>query len=94
MLHNLQDQLPNSQWYQFGLAISVPKEVLHSLQNHSDKDRLAELLDYWLKHHPSQPTWKEVADARRKAEFYQLADNGADHSKYTYRQPARLSAIL
>ena len=31
LLHNLQDQLPNSQWCQFGLAISVPKEVSTAL---------------------------------------------------------------
>ena len=24
---------------------------------------MVEMLDYWLRNHPDQPTWKEIADA-------------------------------
>ena len=68
LLYKLQDQV-NIQWYKLGLAIGVPKEILEQLKDYTKEDRLVELLDYWLKHHPGQPTWQEVADAIRKVEL-------------------------
>ena len=66
MLNTLQNQISDSQWYQFGVAIGVPRRVLNQIENYSEESRLAEVLDYWLKHHPGQPSWTEIMDAQRK----------------------------
>ena len=55
--------------------MGVPKGVLNSLENYSERERLAKLLDYWLKHHHGKPTWKEVNEAQRKAELQELTNN-------------------
>ena len=62
-------------WYQFGLVLGVPKEILNQLVSYSEEDSLIELLDYWLKHHPDQPTWKEIADAMEDLQDYELANS-------------------
>ena len=64
LLHKLQGQV-TSQWYQFGLAIGVPINILEQFNHHSEEDCLVEVLDYWLRHHPDQPTWQEVTEAQR-----------------------------
>ena len=61
-------------WYEFGLVVGVPKEVMDSYSGHPSDQCLIELLDYWLRHHPGQLTWREVAQALREIEFYQLAE--------------------
>ena len=38
-------------------------------------DRMVEMLDYWLRHHPTKPTWKDVAHILKKINLYQLADS-------------------
>ena len=60
-------------WYQFGLTIGVPKEALSQLVGYDEEDCLVEILDYWLKNHPDQPTWKELADAMEDLRDYELA---------------------
>ena len=55
------------QWYSFGLAIGVPKQILNQLEDYTDEECLVEVLDYWLRHHPGKPTWQEVMEAKRKA---------------------------
>lgn len=52
-----------------------PKEMLGQLSDYSNEDCLVEILDYWLKHHPDQPTWKEVADALEEMQDYELAES-------------------
>lgn len=53
-------------WYSFGLALGVPKDFLENLKEHPDNNNcLVEVLDYWLRNHSSQPTWKEVMDAQK-----------------------------
>ena len=79
MLHILQGQISDSQWYQFGVAIGVPRRVLSQIDNNSEESRLAEILEYWLKHHPGQPSWREITEALRKLG---PADSMADYSKY------------
>ena len=59
-----------SKWYQFGLALGVPRNMLDQLTDYSEEDSLVELLDYWLKHHPNQPTWQEVSNAQNKINIY------------------------
>lgn len=80
LLCKLQDQAPNSQWYQFGLALGVPKQILDQLEHQSEGSHLSELLDYWLKNHQGQPTWQEVAAAQRR--ICQVAD-GTDNREYS-----------
>ena len=62
--------------------MGVPKRVLNSLEKYSESERLVELLDYWLKHHHGKPTWKEVNEAQRRAEFYELTDDPTHYSKF------------
>jgi hypothetical protein len=66
LLHTLKGQISDSEWYQFGVAIGVPRRVLNQIENYSEESRLAEALRCWLKHHPGQPSWKEITDAQRK----------------------------
>lgn len=63
-----------SKWYQFGSALGVPKKILDQLTDYSEEDCLVELLDYWLKNHPQQPTWKEITDAQNKICFYEFVN--------------------
>ena len=65
LLHTLQRQI-SSKWYSFGLALGVPKEMLNQLKDYSDEECLVEVLDYWLKHHQTSPTWKEVMEAKMR----------------------------
>ena len=51
------------QWYQFGEAIAVNKELLDKCTRYSSEESLVEILDNWLRNHKGQPTWIEVADA-------------------------------
>ena len=82
MLHTLQGQICDSQWYQFGVAIGVPRRVLlNQIENCSEENRLAEVLEYWLKHHPSEPTWNEVIEAQQKIG---PADSMVKYSELTY----------
>jgi hypothetical protein len=70
LLTRLQGRV-SSHWYQFGLALGVPQNILEELNDYLDEDALVEILDYWLKNcHPShQPSWQEVATAVNKAGF-------------------------
>ena len=59
-------------WLQFGEALGVCKEITEQLVGYSEKDALVEVVDYWLKHHPGQPTWREIHNAMIKAEDIEL----------------------
>ena len=63
-------------WYEFGLLVGVPKEEMdHYSATGCSSDRyLIEVLDYWLRHHPSQLRWKEVAHALKEIKLHQLAE--------------------
>ena len=60
-------------WYALGTAIGIPTEFLDSLKSYPDQECMVEMLDYWLRHHPDQPTWKEIADAVEDIHDYNLA---------------------
>ena len=64
-----------SEWYQFGQVIGVPEDILQHLQDYTVEESLVEMLDYWLRHHPNQPTWNEIAHAVSEVGLYQLAEN-------------------
>ena len=42
---------------------------MNQLEDYSEKDALIEVLDYWLKNHSDQPTWKDIEDALKNSEF-------------------------
>ena len=65
----------NTEWYEFGVAIGLPTDFLDSLKSYPRVERMVELVDYWLKNHPDQPTWKEIADALEEMRDYILADS-------------------
>ena len=52
----------------------VPKDVMDNYLGYPSNQCLIELLDYWLRHHPGQLTWKEVAQALREIKLHQLAE--------------------
>ena len=60
-------------WYELGLVVGVPKDVMDGYLGYPSDQCLIELLDYWLRHHPGQLTWREVAQALREMKLYQLA---------------------
>lgn len=63
----------DTQWYALGTALGIPTEFLDSLKSYPDQDCMVEMLDYWLRNHPDQPTWKEIADAIEDIHDYLLA---------------------
>ena len=58
-------------WYQFGVAIGVPEDLL---QQYSADESLIEILDYWLKNHHN-PTWRDVAEVLNDIELHELAES-------------------
>ena len=64
-----------SQWYLFGLAFGVPKEILEQLRRYPREQCLVEVLDYWLRHHDGQPTWEQVVVAQEKIKFHLLVND-------------------
>ena len=61
------------QWYQFGEAIGVKKDLLDKCAQYSPEENMVEILDNWLRNHEGQPTWKEVADGLDKIGLCSLA---------------------
>ena len=61
-------------WYEFGLIVGVPKDVMDNYLGYPSDQCLIELLDYWLRYHPGQLTWKEVAHVLREMKIYFLAE--------------------
>ena len=57
------------QWYKFGAALGVPSNVLEKFikdsEKYSEEKALNKVLRYWLKNHPTQPSWQEVSNALR-----------------------------
>ena len=49
-------------------------EMLDELSSYSDQECMVEIADYWLRHHPGQLTWREVAKTLRKIGLHQLAE--------------------
>lgn len=69
LLEKLQGQV-SKQWYQLGLALGLPMDVLEGFNLYSEDDCLTEVLDYWLKHHKGKPTWQEITDAQKKVVMF------------------------
>lgn len=74
LLIQLRSQVtPN--WYKFGLAVGIAKEVLDKYTSYPSEECIVEMLDYWLRNHHNKPTWKDVAVALKKIELFQLAED-------------------
>ena len=74
LILNLFKEELTPRWYECGLVVGVPKEVMDTYLGCPSDQCLIEVLDYWLRHHPGQLTWKEVAQALRGMKLYQLAE--------------------
>jgi uncharacterized protein (DUF2236 family) len=55
-------------------VVAVPKEVMDGYVGYPSDQCLIEVLDYWLRHHPGQLMWEEVAQALREMKHYQVAE--------------------
>ncbi len=55
------------QWYNLGLGFKVEQSKLHSIQTDlkSPMDSLREMLEIWLDHIDTRPSWKQVIDVLR-----------------------------
>jgi hypothetical protein len=62
----LRGSVDAKQWYQFGIAIGVPRDVLEMLKGYDEEQCMIELADYWLRNHPAKPTWSEICNAAKK----------------------------
>ena len=74
MLLKLCGKVNNHVWYQFGLVLGVPKELLEKFKGYPEEECMIEVCDYWLRNHPDQPTWKEVTDAVESIKDHKLAN--------------------
>ena len=61
-------------WYEFGLVVGVPQELMDSYSGYPSDQCLTEVLDYWLRHHTGTMKWSEVADALKAVKLNQLAE--------------------
>ena len=73
LLIQLRDEV-TPHWYEFGLTVGVPQEFLDKCSDYPPYQCIVEVLDYWLKHHCGQLTWRDVAHALKKINLYQLAE--------------------
>ena len=64
-----------SKWELFARVVGLSQEVIKDLSNCGPDERMVEMLDYWLRNHPSKPTWREVAQILEELHLYQLADD-------------------
>ena len=61
-------------WYEFGEAAGIKKEILENYASHCNpEDCIVEMLDYWLRNHDGQPTWKEITKLLREIGLGKLA---------------------
>ena len=61
-------------WYDFGLVVGVPQDLMDSYSGYPSDQCLTEVLDYWLRHHAGTMKWAEVADALKAVKLNQLAE--------------------
>ena len=59
----LKDNLDSKSWYQFGMVIGVPKDILEQLKRYPEVERMIELADYLLRNHPTKPSWSDISGA-------------------------------
>lgn len=79
-------------WYQFGEAVCVPKEVLNELSKYPADESVVEVVDYWLKNCPVNPTWREVAAVLKQIGLSELAEDIAN--VYTTGECSNLMYVM
>lgn len=60
-------------WYQLGEALGIEKKALKKFTTCLSEESIIEMMDYWLRNHPGNPTWKEVAKALKEIQLHRLA---------------------
>ena len=80
-------------WYQLGEALGIEKKILEKFTTCSPEESIIEMLDYWLRNHSGQPTWKEVANALRKIHLYKSA-SGIEMIYKTGKSPSNAMCII
>ena len=66
LLMKLRSHVDAKLWYQFGMAIGIPTDVLETFKGYDQEECMIELADYWLRNHPAKPTWSEICNAAKK----------------------------
>ena len=64
-------------WYEFGLTLGVPKEIMDKYIGHSSDQCLIEILDHWLRsrhYDHKEPTWREIAQALNEIGLRELSN--------------------
>ena len=69
-------------WYEFGIAIGVPEELLHQYSSYPADERLIEVLNYLLSNHYN-PTWRDIAKLLHETELSELAESIMNTFNYT-----------
>ena len=72
LIHVRDDVTPY--WYEFGVVVGVPKEILDKCKDYPPDQCTVEILDYWLVHHRSQLTWRDVTHALKEINLHHLAE--------------------
>ena len=104
LLIKLRGNVDPKLWYQFGMTIGVPKDVLEKFKGYDDEQCMIELADYWLINHPAKPTWSQICDAAKRfkpVNKYVVTEDmsGTDHEllfkissvKFQYQHIHRIS---
>ena len=73
LLIQLRDNI-TPQWYEFGVVVGVPKEILDKCSDYPPDQCIVEVLDYWLVHYHRQLTWRDVAHALKEIQLHRLAE--------------------
>ena len=63
------------QWYELGEVLEVDKHVLDKCTKYPPEESIVEILDQWLRNFPGCPTWRDVANALRRIDLQQLAND-------------------
>lgn len=61
------------QWYEFGDAIGIDKNVLSKWVQYPPEQNIIEVCDCWLRNHKGKATRREIAEALRKINYQHLA---------------------
>ena len=74
MLFQIRSQV-TPKWFQFGQVVGIAKHILDEYSKYTDEQCIVEVLDYWLKNSLCTPTWRNVAEALKEIELYDLAES-------------------
>ena len=62
-------------WYEFGVVVGVPSEILEKCKDYPPDQCIVEVLDYWLMNHRGQVTWRNVAHALKEIQLHHLVEH-------------------